>query len=390
MTPGARVQAAIDILESIVGGAPAEQVLTAWARGARYAGSKDRAAIRDHVYDTLRRLRSSAWRGGLGEIGGLDEVRDPARLVAGMLLGQGEPLSGLFTGEGYAPPAIDLPSDPGPMPAGVAADLPDWIVARLAAQYVPRAGDLAAALRDRAPVNLRVNLRRMDRDALIADLAEHGVRGKPHPISPTAVEIDGNPRGLTGLNAFRTGAFELQDAGSQALVDRLPEDGHRILDLCAGGGGKALAVAARGERAVFAHDVARQRMKDLPGRAIRAGAAIEIVEAPEALAPFDGVIADVPCSGSGSWRRAPEARWRLSEADLSGLVETQRAILARAISLTRPGGWIAYMTCSLLEAENAGPVEACLRKGGVALGFRWSCTPFDGCDGFHLSLLRRL
>ncbi|MEM8851739.1 MAG: RsmB/NOP family class I SAM-dependent RNA methyltransferase [Pseudomonadota bacterium] len=390
MTPGARVQAAIEILQAIIDGAAAERELTAWARRARYAGSKDRAAVRDHVYDTLRRLRSSAWRGGLGEVDGLADIHDPARLVAGMLLDRGQDLAALFTGAGHAPSPIDLPPDPGAMPDRVAADLPDWVFDRLKAEYGRRATGLAAALRDRAPVILRANLRRITRPALISELGEHGIGANPHPISPTAVEVDGAPRGLTGLAAFCAGAFELQDAGSQAMADRLPDDGDRVLDLCAGGGGKALALAARGARHILAHDAAPRRLRDLPERAARAGAAIKIIEVPEAGAPFDGVIADVPCSGTGSWRRAPEARWRLSEGDLSALIETQRSILSRAISLTRPGGWIAYMTCSLLQAENMAQIEDCLRDGGVTLDFTWSCTPFDGCDGFYLGLLRRL
>ncbi|MEM8823177.1 MAG: RsmB/NOP family class I SAM-dependent RNA methyltransferase [Pseudomonadota bacterium] len=390
MTPGARVQAAVEVLGAVVAGAPAERELTAWGRRARYAGSKDRAAVRDHVYDALRRLRSSAWLGGLGAIDGLAQVSDPARLMAGLLRGQGRDLSGLFTGQGHAPAPVDIPDQVGNMPEGVASDLPNWVLGHLRANHGDRAMDIAAALRCRAPVNLRANLRKTTREALMARLTDAGLTVEAHTISPTAIFVAGAPRGLTALDAFLDGSFELQDAGSQALVDRLPADGRSVLDLCAGGGGKALAAAAGSDRAVFAHDAEPERMRDLPARAKRAGVRIDITENPEAAAPFDGVIADVPCSGSGSWRRSPEARWRLDEAGVTVLMARQDAILDRAVRLVKPGGWVAYMTCSLLQAENAARVDARLVRRDVVLENRWDCSPLDDCDGFHLSVLRRV
>jgi 16S rRNA (cytosine967-C5)-methyltransferase len=167
-------------------------------------------------------------------------------------------------------------------------------------------------------------------------------------------------------------------------------EGLRVLDLCAGGGGKTLALAARGSARLWAHDAAPARMRDLPARAARAGAQVTLTERPEAEAPFDLVLADVPCSGSGSWRRAPEAKWRLTADRLAALQTEQDAILDRAVALTRPGGRVAYMTCSLLDAENARRADAAAARHGLTLEARWSCTPLDGgADGFHLSLLRR-
>tara|TARA_R110000850_G_scaffold178602_1_gene304492 strand:- start:269 stop:1441 length:1173 start_codon:yes stop_codon:yes gene_type:complete len=388
VTPGARVQAAIEILDRILDGGAAERELTVWARGSRYAGSKDRAAVRDHVFDALRTLRSSAWIGGEAEI-----APGIARsIMAGRLIGEDVDVKSIFNGQGHAPEPISPPVDLGPAPDAVRLDMPDWLLPILRADLGSAAEHVALALRTRAPVFLRANIARITRQDLLAKLSEEGVAAEPDAASPTAIRLTGTPRGLTALPSFRDGLWELQDAGSQALVDRVPASPDaRILDLCAGGGGKALALAARGPGQVFAHDADPARMRDLPARTARAGARISQITAPEGAAPFDGVVADVPCSGSGSWRRAPDAKWRLTEARLTELTQTQDAILDRAIALTRPGGWIAYMTCSILARENADRAAAALsRHRNVAIRDQWSSLPVDGGhDGFHVCLLKR-
>ncbi|WP_371153313.1 RsmB/NOP family class I SAM-dependent RNA methyltransferase [Jannaschia sp. 2305UL9-9] len=389
MTPGARVQAAIEVLDQVLAGSAAERELTAWARGSRYAGSRDRAAVRDHVFDALRRLRSSAWAGGLGDVP-MEQMTGRA-VMAGLLSGQGEDLGQLFTGEGHAPaPLSEMPA-PGRAPDTVALDCPDWLWPLAQASLGDGATAIFEALRDRAPVTLRANSARVTRAALIARLAGEGVEATPHPLSQTAVIVTGKTRGLTLLDSFVDGLFELQDAGSQALVDRVPAaSGEAILDLCAGGGGKALALAARVDADISVHDIDAARMRDVPTRAERAGARIKVLTTLDRKTRFDGVVADVPCSGSGSWRRAPEAKWRLTPARLQELTALQAQILDRAIDLTKPGGWTAYMTCSLLAGENADIVDAVLsRRGDVSLVQRWQCSPLDGADGFHLSVLRR-
>ena len=384
MTPGARVAAAIAVLGPVLRGAPAERELTRWARGARYAGSGDRAAVRDHVFDALRRLRSSAWAGGLGDRP--PAAMDPARVVAGLLVGQGIDPAPLFDGAGHAPPPLDGPLGPSldEAPDGVRLDMPDWVLDRLRAGHGASAEAICEALRHRAPVHLRANLARTTRAALIDALAADGHAARPHPLSPSAVEVAGVPRGLARTAAFEAGLFELQDAASQAVVDRLPlEPGMRVLDLCAGGGGKTLAMAARTGARILAHDADPARLRDLPSRAGRAGADVRIVADPEAEGPFDLVLCDVPCSGSGAWRRQPEARWRLTPARLEALRDVQAGILARAGRLVAPGGAIAYVTCSVLPEENDPPAP-----GGVSERARWATTPADGADGFFLALFR--
>lgn len=389
MTPGARVQAAIEVLDRVFAGSAAERELTAWARGSRYAGSKDRAAVRDHVFDAMRRLRSAAWTGGLGDVG-IAQMSGRA-VMAGLLRDQGLDTDALFSGVGHAPEPLEpiavaaQPSD------AVALDCPDWLLPLLRESLGDDADAVIGALRDRAPVVVRTNLALTTRTDLATSLADDGFETEAHPLSPSALTITGKTRGLTALSSFNDGLFEMQDAGSQALVDRLPVlDGQRVLDLCAGGGGKALALAARAKVTVLAHDADPARMRDLPVRADRAGVRIDTVDAPERAGPFDGVVADVPCSGSGSWRRAPEAKWRLTQERLAALNLIQGEILGRAVALTRPGGWIGYMTCSLLRSENEDVCNRVLDASpGLQVETRWRCSPLSGADGFHLTILRK-
>lgn len=391
MTPGARVQAAIEVLDAILGGDPAERALTAWARGSRYAGSKDRAAVRDHVFDAVRMLRSGGWAGGLRD---MPAAGDGRALMAGVLSMQGVDLGALFSGQGHAPAPLDDDRAPDePMPDAVRLDCPEWLLPILERDLGSECEATLMALRTRAPVFLRANIARIGRAALIAQLADENVASTADEMAPTALRLAGAPRGLTNLTSFEDGLWELQDAGSQALIARLPQtDGDRVLDLCSGGGGKALAIAARGDATVFAHDADAARMRDLPRRAARAEVEIKQLSDPEASAPFDAVVADVPCSGSGSWRRAPDAKWRLTQDRLDELRALQGDILRRAVRLTRPGGWVAYMTCSVLTSENAGLVDSVLAgDADVTLEDRWDCLPrLDGSDGFHLSILRRI
>ncbi|MDJ0820692.1 MAG: RsmB/NOP family class I SAM-dependent RNA methyltransferase [Paracoccaceae bacterium] len=382
MTPGARVQAAIEVLDQIGAGRAAEQALTNWARGARYAGSKDRAAVRDLVFDTLRKWRSCAALGG-GESG--------RALILGLLRQQGGDVEALFTGAGYAPARLssDERAAGRPPNRAEACDLPDWLADAFADSLGDMARPTAMALRDRAPVFLRVNTLRTTRDAARQALAAEGITGQPHALSPTALEVTEGARRIQQSDAFTHGLVELQDAASQAVVDLLPlKPGQRVLDYCAGGGGKTLAMAARLRGAVMAHDADPARMADLPARAKRAGAQVRIDTAPSG--PFDLVLCDVPCSGSGAWRRAPAGKWALTPARLAELEQTQAAILGRASNLVRPGGWLGYCTCSLLQSENQQQVDAFLQNRPD-----WQLTqtrrflPEEGGDGFFIAVLQR-
>jgi 16S rRNA (cytosine967-C5)-methyltransferase len=248
---------------------------------------------------------------------------------------------------------------------------------------------IAEALRHRAPVFLRVNTARCALSDAQAALAAEGIETVPHPLSPTALQVTGGARKVAGSAAYADGMVELQDAASQAVVDALPlADGQRVLDYCAGGGGKTLAMAARARLKLFAHDADPRRMRDLPARAKRAGARVTLTEAPQG--PFDLVLADAPCSGSGSWRRAPEGKWLLTPERLEAVIAVQAQILDRITALVGPGGVLAYATCSLLRAENEAQIAAFqARSPGWSLTSLRRLTPLDGGDGFFVAVLRR-
>lgn len=385
MTPAARLSAAIEILDRILDGDAAEKALTNWARGARYAGSKDRAAVRDHVFSALRCKRSFSALGG---------AQSGRGIVLGLLRAQGVDAEEIFTGVGHAPePLTPVELVQGDAPEGNAAlDIPDWIAPQLAASLGDDFAPVCRALQNRAPVFLRVNTLKTNRKQAMADLAGENIQTTPHPLSPTALEVTENPRRVHLSAPYIDGRVELQDAASQAVVDLLPlRAGMRVLDYCAGGGGKVLAMAARSPACYFAHDANPQRMKDLPDRAKRAGADISLLD-PEEVAgsgPYDLVLCDVPCSGSGAWRRSPAGKWEFTPEKLDHLCEIQAGILTRAAALVAPDGVLAYTTCSLLDRENSEQVES------FTAGSDWKCTsrnrfaPLDGGDGFFCALLTR-
>ncbi len=386
MRPEARIAAAIDILDEIGTGTAAERCLTNWARAHRFAGSGDRAAIRDIVFDALRCKRSYGWLGG-GETG--------RALMVGRLRAEGTSPDTVFTGEGYAPRPLtgaELAAgqllDEAPLP--VRLDCPDWIWPQLSSDSGEETEAVLSHLRDRAPVFLRVNLARTDRQSAIAALAEDEIDAEPHALADTALRVTRNDRRIRASRAFRDGLVELQDVASQAVVaaclDHL--SGERVLEYCAGGGGKALAFAGGGVRHVTAYDVDPARMKDIPARASRAGAEIEIIR--KVTGRYDFVLCDAPCSGSGAWRRQPEAKWTLDAARLSELNAIQDQVLDDASKHVAEGGILGYATCSLLAVENDVRADAFRsRHPEWHEIFRRQWTPLDGGDGFFLALFRK-
>jgi 16S rRNA (cytosine967-C5)-methyltransferase len=367
MTPGARLSAAIAVLDRVLAGEPAEKALTNWGRASRFAGSGDRAAVRDLVYDALRRRASAAARGG-GLTG--------RGLVLGLMRPAGQ--EALFSGEGHAP------GPPGPEEGGrepdaeERLDLPGWLVPELRASLDADFEPVAGALQSRAPVFLRVNLVKTDVAGAVAALADEGIVARSHPLAKTALEVTENARKIQNSDTYRRGWVELQDASSQAVVGALPlADGMKVLDHCAGGGGKTLAMAARARLKLLAHDANPRRMADLPDRAKRAGVKV--------------VLTDAPCSGSDSWRRDPEGKWRLTPDRLAATEAMQAAILDRVAPMLRAGGWLAYATCSLLERENGAQARAFLsRHPGWQLERELRLTPLQDGDGFYLALLQRI
>jgi 16S rRNA (cytosine967-C5)-methyltransferase len=381
MTPAARAAAAIAVLDRVLAGEPAEKALTGWARGARYAGSGDRAAVRDLVFDALRCKRSFAALGG---------AMTGRGLVLGAARAAGLDPALWFDGSAHGPAIVA--DEPGRAPVGAEAlDVPDWLLPALQEALGEDCDAVLAAMRRRAPVVLRVNLARARRASAIAALAEEGITARPHPLADAALEVTAGARKIQAARAYAEGLVELQDAASQAVVETLPlRDGTRVLDLCAGGGGKTLAMAARARILAHAYDASMRRMADLPARAARAGVKVTITESPEKTAPYDLILTDVPCSGSGSWRRDPEGKWRLTPERLADLQTLQGEILARAAAMLATGGTLAYATCSFLRAENEDRIAAFLAANpGWICRLQRRITPLEGGDGFFLALLGR-
>ncbi|WP_439525553.1 RsmB/NOP family class I SAM-dependent RNA methyltransferase [Roseovarius mucosus] len=382
MTPGARVAAAIEVLERIRAGEPAEKALTNWARTARYAGSKDRAALRDHVFSVLRCWRScAAWGGG----------EDGRALLLGSLRLQGIDADTVFTGEGHAPAPLTEVERVSAVPDATAVrDLPDWLWERFEASLGANAEAAVEALRVRAPIMLRVNARRATRAVAQARLASEGIVAQPVEIARHALQVIDGERKITTSQCYAEGWVELQDGSSQAAMEALELPvGARVLDYCAGGGGKVLALAARVTGAFFAHDAAPQRMRDLPVRAARAGVDVGLLAQPEG--EFDLVLCDAPCSGSGTWRRTPEAKWALTPERLEELTRLQLRILSEAAPLVAPAGRLVYATCSVLKEENQDVIARFARENPewtVRDMQHWPIS--ETGDGFFLSQLERV
>jgi len=380
MTPGARLSAAIDVLGDIEARRrPAADALKDWGLAHRYAGSGDRAAIGGLVFDALRRRQSAAWLMG--------EATPRAVLFGALKLERGmgpEAIRKLADGGRFAPPPPTeaeiealTSSRLRDAPAHVRGDYPEWLDARFAAVFGDDRAAEAAALASRAPVDLRVNTLKGDRAAAAAALAH--LHATPTPWSPVGLRIalsaEAKSPPIQAEPAFIDGLVEVQDEGSQlAAMLSAPRPGETVVDLCAGGGGKTLALAALMENGgrIIATDTDIRRLAPIHARLARAGVSNAEVRTPRGAAPLlediagaaDLVVIDAPCTGIGAWRRNPDAKWRVRPGALEQRIKDQDEVLARAAPLVRPGGRIAYITCSLLAEENGDRVGAFLAAHG--------------------------
>lgn len=400
MTPGARIQAAIELLDRIEappageGALPADAVLNAYFRGRRYIGAKDRRAIGDAVFQTLRQRATIDWL--LVHQAGLPATNRFRALWTFAVHGgiATDTLAAACDGARHHPAPlgedearrvrmIDVQSD---LPASVAdqTGFPAWLAPEIERQFGSAAWAEMIAFTQAAPADLRVNTLRATRDEAAAALAKAGIAAAPTPHSPTGLRLAGRAN-VAGLAAYRAGLVEVQDESSQLaslLVGAKP--GMRVLDLCAGAGGKSLALAAAmGNRGgILACDTDAKRLARLAPRLARSGARIVETRAlgsggvpakgKAALGQFDRVLVDAPCSGSGTWRRHPDAKWRLTPGRLGEFFAAQAALLREAALHVRPNGRLVYAACSILPAEGAMQVEAFL-----AVNKGWRTVPAD-------------
>jgi 16S rRNA (cytosine967-C5)-methyltransferase len=385
MTPAARVAAAIEVLDMIFDGSTPEKSLTGWGRRHRFAGSKDRAAIRDHVFQALRCRASYGWLGGA-------ETGRGVMLGAMRAAGQ---VDEMFSGIAHAPRVVEEGEDARPIEDADRAtqyDMPAWLLPHFDGALAGDADAIMETLKTRAGVFLRVNAARADALEMIEVLAQDAIKAVLVPDIENALQVTENERRVALTDAYLTGLIELQDVSSQrAMIALGLTAGQRVLDLCAGGGGKALAMAAFGAD-VTAHDIDPRRMVDLVPRADRAGVVIETVltEQLSTLAPFDVVLVDAPCSGSGTWRRTPAAKWDLTAERLLELMQIQDEVLAQAVTLVGPDRTLAYATCSVFDAENSDRIDAFSKKiGNFEMMSKDLRLPRSDGDGFFLAQLRR-
>lgn len=384
MTPAARIAASIEILSEIArGDAPADAVLADWFRGHRFAGSGDRRAIRDAVYRDLRRGALLRW--AVAEAGG-DADSPRARTLAELALDRPDDIDTLFNGAGYGPPVLDIEErtlvsgvtglDLASAPPWCAANCPEALFSLFAAQWGPETDSELAALNGTAPVDLRINRLRATREAARERLMADGYESDPTPYS--AEGLRGTQRGnFDQLGAFREGLVEPQDESSQLvarLVDARPEQ--RVIDYCAGAGGKALALAAAADNRaeVVACDVSAARLARVAPRAGRLGVEnLRTLPVPadgppaELHAWADRVLVDAPCSGTGTWRRSPDLRWRTTTDAIAAYASTQDDLLDRAAVAVKPGGRLVYAVCSVLDSEGHERIAAFLDRND---GFR--------------------
>ena len=431
MTPAARLSAAIDVIAAIESQRiPAAQALKEWGTAHRFAGSGDRAGIAGLVWDVLRRRASSA------HLMGSDAPR--ARVLGMLKLERGmdmDAIAALCDGGRFAPEPLSeaertalAQASLQDAPAHVAGDYPEWLDAQLAAVFGADRVAEATAMASRAPLDLRVNTLKAKRDKVLASLKHLGA--KPTPWSPMGLRIelgaDARNPGIHSEEDFVKGAVEVQDEGSQlAALFSAAKPGEQVIDLCAGAGGKTLALAAmmQGKGRLIATDRDKRQLAPIHERLSRAGVHNCEVRAPkgeaEPLADIkataDLVLIDAPCSGTGTWRRNPDAKWRMRPGALEVRLKDQLEVLNRAAAMVKPGGRITYVTCSVLPAENSEQVRAFLTrhpefsvvppeetasvlwdkaddfaKAALRSDEGWLMTPRrTGTDGFFVAVMRK-
>ncbi|MHB8529260.1 MAG: RsmB/NOP family class I SAM-dependent RNA methyltransferase [Caulobacteraceae bacterium] len=421
MLDGGRLAAAIAVLKEMEAHhRPSRLALKAWGEGARYAGAKDRAFVSGLVLDVLRHRRSLAWRMEAGTnralaLAALRFLWDwPVERIAAAAADAAHGPGGLGPAERAL---LESPLDPGQAPAAVRGDYPDWLAPHMERAFGRTAAEEGAALAKRPPVDIRVNRLKSDVERVAKALAAFGPEppgGLPDALRIAAPAASERTAAVEATPAFEKGWYEVQDLGSQIAAACADGIAHRqVLDFCAGGGGKTLALAAMmgNTGQLWAWDADPRRLAETVRRAQRAGVRNLQVRSP--LEPtglagleerMDVVFVDAPCTGSGTWRRHPDAKWRLTPAQLERRIADQDAVLTAAAPYVKAGGRLVYATCSLFTEENEDRIVAFLAghgrfrpqpASGVAddfltpAGFLRLTPATAGTDGFFVAIMER-
>jgi 16S rRNA (cytosine967-C5)-methyltransferase len=373
MTPAARLSAAIEVLAAIdTQRVPAAKALKEWGTAHRFAGSGDRAGISGLVYDVLRRQASSAWI--------MEDDTPRARLLGMLKLERqfdADKIAALCDGSRFAPEPLSdgeraalTSRTTDDAPAHIAGDYPEWLDGYLTEVFGDERAAEATAMASRAPLDLRVNTLKAKREKVQGSLRHLGA--EPTPWSPLGLRIqlgaDARNPGVHAEEDFIKGGIEVQDEGSQlAALLSAAKPGEQVIDLCAGAGGKTLALAAmmQGKGRLIATDHDKRQLAPIHERLSRAGVHNADIRTPKGeddplsdiYASADLVLIDAPCTGTGTWRRNPDAKWRMRPGALEVRLKDQVEALDRAAALVKPGGRIAYITCSVLPQENSEKIR---------------------------------
>ena len=399
MRQDARANAAISILDNFLIGQNLNSVLSRWAKDNRYAGSSDRESIRNIVFDVLRVKKT------LTSV--LEKEKQPINgraLVFLYSVFYALNLNDIFTGQDYGPEKLTifekefskLSKENIDECFGIANNIPDFLTAEFKMSLGRKFKNAMRLLEKRAPISIRVNPLKSDISSILECLSLEGIKGKKSKIVRYGIDIIGNPRRLTQIQAFKDGCFEVQDLHSQKIIEDLPLNEHiKVLDYCAGAGGKILSIACllKGKGKFYIHDIDERKLKEADTRAKRSGVKFKRFEAKNLQkyrGCFDCIIADVPCSGSGAWRRNPQQKWRITPGSLNKILTRQTMILDEAKDLVKRDGYIFYMTCSLLKIENEEVINKFLMENKYFRLFsKKNVTIDDYGDGFFCAALQK-
>ena len=399
MRRDSRANAAIFILDEFLAGQNLNAILAKWSKANRYAGSSDRESIRDIVFDILRVKKTLTFI-----LNKEKQLINGRALVLLHSVHYSLPLNDIFTGQKYGPDKLnnyenefsEIAKENNERGFEVVDNIPDFLLDEFERSLGSKFNNVMRLLEKRGPVSIRVNAHKSNVSSILEVLSSEGIEGKIAKKVRYGIKIIGNPRRLTQIQAFKDGYFEVQDLHSQKTIEGLPiKENTKILDYCAGAGGKILNIASllKGNGRFFVHDLDKKKLIEADLRAKRAGIKLKRLNAhsmEKHHSSFDYILADVPCSGSGTWRRNPQQKWRITPYTLEEILNRQITILNEVKDLIKKNGFLFYITCSLLKIENEEVVDDFLiQNKNFSLLNKENITIDAQGDGFFCAVLQK-